>query len=306
MSQQMISRTCAHCGRELQVPQELTEFACLYCGQRNVVASAQSAQSAVRADPADLEYVRAHLFDVIRSHPEYFDKITRDAYEGSFHRYRESIKPIFKAMNRYVCAKPMERETLLRDFAAQFVSDWEDYHSGMSRLKSNRKRFDNKMILALFTVPAIRDLNLPVGEDFCRELHTAFLAKYPDQPFELATYEQISGGFRKRKLCFITTAVCEQQGKPDDCPELTAFRRFRDGWLRATPEGEALVEEYYRLAPSIVLAMTYADDKAGVCQTLRRDYLEPCYEDLGHNRPARCRDRYVAMVHMLQARYGMQ
>ena len=42
--------------------------------------------------------------------------------------------------------------------------------------------------------------------------------------------------FGRRGGCYITTAVCEFYGKPDDCHELTQFRKFRDEWL-AKQEG---------------------------------------------------------------------
>jgi hypothetical protein len=51
--------------------------------------------------------------------------------------------------------------------------------------------------------------------------------------------------------CFITTAVCGVLQKPDNCPELTKFRRFRDTFMRKTAELRAEVREYYEIAPQI-------------------------------------------------------
>lgn len=52
--------------------------------------------------------------------------------------------------------------------------------------------------------------------------------------------------------CFLTSACVEYLGKPDDCEELTALRRFRDGYMAQTDEGKALISEYYEVAPAIV------------------------------------------------------
>lgn len=60
-----------------------------------------------------------------------------------------------------------------------------------------------------------------------------------------------SGGGNKRG-CFITTALCEMRGLPDDCRELTVLRGYRDDILLGTPEGRLLVEDYYRIAPGLV------------------------------------------------------
>lgn len=61
--------------------------------------------------------------------------------------------------------------------------------------------------------------------------------------------------------CFLTTACCEWKGLPDDCPELTDLRRFRDCYLQQTPEGRALVTEYYRIAPGIVDKLKASPEK---------------------------------------------
>ena len=76
---------------------------------------------------------------------------------------------------------------------------------------------------------------------FCRILREQWLIRYPKKVFQLTTYEEICQGFQRKKLCFITTAVCAQSGKPDDCPELAAFRSFRDSYLQSQPDGPRLI-----------------------------------------------------------------
>ena len=55
--------------------------------------------------------------------------------------------------------------------------------------------------------------------------------------------------------CFLTTAVVERRGEPDDGATLTALRRFRDGYMARTAERRALVDEYYDVAPGIAAAI---------------------------------------------------
>ena len=52
--------------------------------------------------------------------------------------------------------------------------------------------------------------------------------------------------------CFLTTACIEAAGLSDDCDELTTLRRFRDTFIRSLDGGEAILQEYYELAPRIV------------------------------------------------------
>lgn len=56
----------------------------------------------------------------------------------------------------------------------------------------------------------------------------------------------------EKAACFLTTAAVDAVGLNDDCWELETLRRFRDGWLSSTPEGSALIADYYRIAPDIV------------------------------------------------------
>lgn len=52
-------------------------------------------------------------------------------------------------------------------------------------------------------------------------------------------------------LCFLTTAVCQYKGLPDDCHELEVLRAFRDNHLLTNAQGSKLVEQYYSIAPKI-------------------------------------------------------
>lgn len=164
---------------------------------------------------------------------------------------------------------------------------------------------DEKVVLAIFFVPMVRKLQLPVSEEFVSLLQKKWVERYPKSPFYLGDYESISGGFRKKflGLCFITTAVCQELGKPDDCAELTAFRAFRDGYLAAQPDGEALIREYYNIAPGIVTCINTCSDRHASYERIREQYLTPCYEDLLAGRNADCKTRYVQMVRDLERKY---
>ncbi len=297
---------CPSCGREIQVPAELETFSCVFCGAKHSVGELTAP---VAANEADRVYAEEHLLDCIRNYPDYFKKFSRKTYADSFRTYRDGIEEIFRAMDRYVCAKPMDRQALLEHFVEKFLEGWESFHRQDRRWahKMSRERmlFDSKLTLAWYTVPAIRDLGLSVGEDFTSLLQKRFAEKYPMNLFQCATYEEISSGFHKHKLCYITTAVCEFEGKPDDCAELTAFRAFRDGWLSETERGRALIEEYYELAPAIVTAIDYCDDRRVRYAELRRDYLTPCYEALLRGDGEACRRTYVDMVRTLRSRYRL-
>lgn len=64
--------------------------------------------------------------------------------------------------------------------------------------------------------------------------------------------------------CYLTTAVCNYQGKSDDCYELTLLRKFRDSWLKEQSYGADDIKLYYETAPQIVEKIDAGEDKVGV------------------------------------------
>ena len=108
---------------------------------------------------------------------------------------------------------------------------------------------------------------------------------------------------KKSSGCFITTAVCKCFGKPDDCYELTMFRGFRDNWLVKQPDGEALIAEYYAIAPTIVSCIDQMASSADIYQQIWQRYLAPCLKHLEQGENEACKERYVDMVRTLKARY---
>ena len=190
---------------------------------------------------------------------------------------------------------------MLNDLEAAWQSDpkWKS-KSGRTAVRD-----DDKVILAIFFVPALRKQALSVSEELSTRIHEKWMVRHPDSPFYLGDYESISGGFRKKflGLCFITTAVCQELGKPDDCEELTAFRAFRDGYLRSQPDGEALIREYYNIAPGIVTCINTCSDRHASYARIREEYLAPCYQDLLAGRNESCKARYVRMVRDLEREY---
>jgi hypothetical protein len=118
----------------------------------------------------------------------------------------------------------------------------------------------------------------------------------------LTPYEEIAGGFDRKKLCFITTAVCVYQGKPDHCPELMTLRRFRDNWLAKQPDGPTLIRRYYDLAPAIVTAIDLTDPDSAY-PSIWSEYLLPCLRMIEKKDLQGCKAHYVHMVETLSQTY---
>ncbi len=73
--------------------------------------------------------------------------------------------------------------------------------------------------------------------------------------------------------CYITTAICELEDKPDDCDELRALRAWRDQVLCRIEGGRDLIARYYREAPAIVAGIMARADRRQVLEHLRAAFL---------------------------------
>lgn len=103
--------------------------------------------------------------------------------------------------------------------------------------------------------------------------------------------------------CYITTAMCRDTGKPDDCAELQSLRKYRDEVMLNNPEGRRLVEEYYSTAPKIVSLINREPNHREIYQTLREGYIAPAAQaaDAGNN--ALALELYKTMVEVLSEKY---
>ena len=226
--EEMMTGLCPKCGHALQIPAELEQFSCMYCGERlsrqQLLAEPGAAEELLPEEcAACYDRAVARLGWCVKNFREYQKKILRNTFFEAFETYEASCAPVIRELNSGV--RP-EQQTELLDRAAETMLD--ELAAGWEKKYDME---DEKIVLAIFFVPMVRKLQLPVSEEFVALLQKKWVERYPKSPFYLGDYESISGGFRKKflGLCFITTAVCQELGKPDDCAELTAFRAFRDG-----------------------------------------------------------------------------
>lgn len=288
---------CPGCGRMVDIPEGMDACFCTFCGARVAQPAPAEAAPANNSgeEPAAIARELAELMARNRRLTQEFGKAT---YSDQFQAYRTQLEPLIVRLEG---ALPQS----YRDAALKEAADaWLDaLAQGWS--KSGRKNppyYEDQHLMAVFTIPALRDLSQPCGEELARALQKQWVARWPKSPIGLGSYQDIAAGFRTR-LCYITGAVCRTQGKADDCYELTAFRRFRDQVMLASDEGRALVEEYYHLAPAIVTTVRLCWDEKAVYDRVYRDYLLPCLGLLEAGDEKGCRDKYVEMVRYMERTY---
>ena len=299
---EMLQGLCPKCGEKLDVPAHLKQFSCMYCGARLTPSELAPAQQAPELD-ADAQdcaaFYRDHVLETITKHIGIDKEMTRSEYPSAFDRFTANCAEIFRCLDRAAAAQSITLEDAAACYLDQLENRWSTQKSRARAMETD------KFVIAIFLVPMIRQLALPISEEYCKILQQQWVSRYPKSPFYLGTYEELSAGFQKKflGLCFITTAICRHSGKPDDCAELTAFRGFRDGYLRACPDGPALISKYYDIAPGIVLHLELSPDREARYAFIRETYLEPCYADIQAGRLRQCKERYTDMVQKLEQEY---
>ena len=293
---------CPHCRETLSIPAHLTQFSCLYCGARLTADQLRAEKVPAAEDLQAAAYYHDHILEVITNHKDIEKQLTKKGYAPAIDQYTEANIRTFQCLNAACLSGALTPEAAAEDFLDQLEVRWT---ADSIRKRKSYLQDTDKFTIAVFLVPMVRRLALPCCDPFCEAFHNLWMQRYPKSNWEIGDFETINNGFQKKVLglCFITTSVCLQDGKPDNCEELTAFRQFRDGYLRACPDGPDLIDEYYATAPQIVLAIDRTENPTDRYAAIRREWLEPCYLDLQTGNLRQCKDRYTAMMRQLQKEY---
>lgn len=295
--------TCPRCREVIQVPDDREKIICMYCGEEILVEEALGSGKKIDYVAYGEYYNKAmaQMQDVVWKCYDPIKEFRKDRYEAVFEEYYGSHREMFEAI-QYVYQYDENPEGWLKKLADQLVEQAEaDLKTYKSKGKRNQRLLDLNLMLSVYLIPAMR--KYPAA--FSEPLADCLLKTWNDTfktSIGKASFDEIEGGFH-RKLCYITTAVCESLGKGPDCYELKVLKNYRDEYLEHTPEGHAMVEEYYDLAPTIVKRMEKQPDRDALYRDLYENYLVPCIRQIEAQEYDACRDKYQEMVLNLKARY---
>lgn len=232
----------------------------------------------------------------------YFKKTT---YPDAFKRmYQEHFGTLDAVEQGYNAA--IDKETFITNMANALVAyGVEQMNACSGRSKRDRKMMDLNLTMAVFVLPMILEFKGNSSQPLIDKLTEGWKKEFPKHPLQAAEYSYIEKGFHK-KFCYITTAVCETFGKGDSCYELTLLRDYRDGYLASRPDGDALIREYYDVAPSIVKHINQRENAAQIYQGIWDEYLRPCISMIESDQKEECCDLYRDMVYSLRDKYFIQ
>lgn len=119
----------------------------------------------------------------------------------------------------------------------------------------------------------------------------------------LGSAKDAIGDVFKSVGCFITTAVVDILGKPDDCEELQTLRAFRDSWLKENhPED---IEIYYDVAPKILDKLSTMPEAEELLKAAYVTNILPSVEAIKQNENEVAYSLYRDMVMRLSKAAGL-
>lgn len=299
--------TCPKCREKIQVPDDREQVICMFCGQEIRVDEALTGTDTEEKSPmmseGYMEEAKSGLSEVIQGCDNPMRDFKKDKYEGKFESYYASHRGLFEAM-QLVYEESEDQKAALLEMADYLAAEAErELSSIKSKGRKNQRQMDYNFLLSVYVIPSMLKYPAAFSEPF-----TDILVETWNRRFQTsigkARYDEIFGGFRK-KLCYITTAVCKSIGAGEAARELAVLKNFRDSYLEATPEGHALVEEYYNIAPTIVKRMERQPEHEGLYRELYEKYLLPCVREIERGEYEQCTARYQEMVLELKEKYIM-
>lgn len=246
--------------------------------------------------------MKEELIQLFEEAQELIKKFSKRNYEIGFQNQYEKYKEILEDMDVRVEATEDKDAAILE--IASIIPEY--MKEKISALKSKRKAesfiVDYNYAMVTYVLPLINYTKKENCNQISEKIVEIWNEEITKTPIKNSTYESIYAGFGQR-MCYITTAVCESLGKPDDCYELQLLRGYRDEYLIASEEGKKIVEQYYDIAPTIVKHINQTERSKEVYEEIYEKYLLTCIDLVEKQKMEECKEVYSSMVRELQKKY---
>lgn len=232
------------------------------------------------------------------------DKFSRNTYDDIFFEALRKHEILFKDLTDLIENTPEDvRDNVINELASVLPDYVKPIIANSDKKQKDKKELNYNLNMAVYIIPALTYSKNPNLEKLAhRTVELWNEKKVVSLTLKYSTYDDIDKGYKK-KLCYITTAVCQNQNKPDDCYELTTLRRYRDHYLMQTEQGKAIVDEYYNVAPGLVMMIDMQENKEQIYHNIYEEYLMPCIHHIEEKRNEECCDLYMQMVNNLKKTY---
>lgn len=242
------------------------------------------------------------MYDLAEAQMPFFK---RNLYEQAFAKYSNDINDILDEINNELEGKDEQTvKVYTEEFAELFVNIFKsEYDAIPKKGKKSTYLTDHNTPLVIYVFPAILEYSAKWCKPCVDTLVNKWNITFTEVSIGYGSFSDIKGGF-KTKLCYITTAVCESRKLSDDCFELSVLRDYRDNILAKEEGGEDIINEYYDIAPTIVKRINRSSNPEEIYDSIYRDYILGCIENIENKQYDMCRESYTKMVSELKSKYA--
>ncbi|MFP3154491.1 hypothetical protein LQZ18_08710 [Lachnospiraceae bacterium ZAX-1] len=312
---EFVRGTCPKCNGTLQIPSDRASILCMYCGAKIETAQA-IADTSLSKETGDVvqhasneQWFHENLSVVKEAFPQMLfglkdplKNFKKNLYETKFKEYIKEHESVLKDIEDMYSAT-LEPEKFVEELVSYFVKTVEaQVLSRENKRKQEECLMDYNMSMVIYVNPALKEQNRLSGAPLVDMLLQQWKITFPKTNLKPSSFAEINGGF-KRRFCYITTAVCENLGKQDNCYELTMLRSYRDGYLQNQENGLELVKTYYDIAPTIVKRINKIPECGTIYRNIWNDYLCPCIRYIEENENEQCLELYTKMIDDLSDTY---
>lgn len=290
--------TCPVCGKSFETNTKFEKITCNFCGNVFHAKTESAASNDILLDKS-IQVITPRLI----INPYVIEMVTREKYSSAFNEYYTEMAKSFDCFTAAYNDYPGDKAQLVKRYAELIYEKFKTVIGKEKFSKLKGVELENLIWLYVsFLIPSVLKYEAEYSENLADLLVLLWNNEHKNRKISKSTFEDINSGF-KTKLCFITTAVCETLGRPDNCYELQAFRSFRDNYLMFQPGGPEQIHEYYLIAPMIVRAINNSPERSRIYKSIWEKYLSQCLSLYEHNDYEQCRKAYTEMVEKLREKW---
>ena len=180
--------SCPGCGRAVDIPDGMDACFCTFCGTK-VARPASPAPSAGEASPLDAAALAQELAELMVHRRALAHQFERNTYEPQFRAYQAELSPLVIRLESAL-ADRSDRTAALEEVAAAWLDALAQLWTKGSR--KNSPHYEDQHLMAVFTIPALRDLPQPCGEELAKAVQAQWVARWPKTPIGLGSYQEIT------------------------------------------------------------------------------------------------------------------
>jgi len=295
----------------MQAPKDRETVICMFCGKNIPLAEiikGRQEEDGRLLDTAkcfeNLNFVLSGVDGIFRDYQKRVHDFKKDSYTDLFESYKEENYAYFTALKICLLNTAQENADGVYHQIARAVISQNEKELDVVKKKSDKFaiQMDRNMFMAIFVLPAMKEIHSAKADSLAETISTEWGNTFKDSNIIASDYDSIIKGFHK-KLCYVTTAVCQNLHMGEECEELRLIKDFRDHYLAEKDGGQEMIASYYDIAPTLVKKISRSTNAPEIYKMLWLKFIKPCVDFIKSGNNSACEEVYCNMVNTLRTEY---